>query len=111
MKSRSIVGPAGTAYVVAAPGDAVAVVCAGAGAFAVVAGELAAGADELRGGAPLGAPLTFGAAAAGAAVIGTERTFCEAASRALAQLARLGASSFGVGVSDLVGVAVEGGLV
>jgi hypothetical protein len=51
------------------------------------------------------APVPGGAAGPGAVTAG--RTFGAAAARALAQLARLGASSLGAGVSAFVIVAVE----
>lgn len=71
--------------------------------------KAAEGADVLREGALLGAlaPDCDGAPAEGAV---DGRTFGDAAARALAQLARLGASIFGAGGSAFGVVAVEAGL-
>jgi hypothetical protein len=71
--------------------------------------KAADGADALREEALLGALAPDGAGApAGGAVGG--RTFWDAAARALAQLARLGASIFGAGPSAFGGTAVEAGV-
>ena len=72
-------------------------------------GELggAAGLDALRRAVTLATLAPFGDALGAAAGAVAGRTFCAAAARALAQLARLGASSFGAAVSDFVTEAVE----
>jgi hypothetical protein len=81
------------------------------GARAVVKAELAVADGEgvLREETLLGA-LAAGCDAALAEGVVEGRTFCDTAARALAQLARLGASTFGAGSSVSVVVAVEAGL-
>src|SRR5215472_6974484 len=105
MKSRSMTGAGGTAEVDGAGRVAGAGV---AGAGAAGAGAAGAGAAEgLRDG-----PLFADAAApvpvevVGLDAVPAGRTFGAAAARALAQLARLGASSLGAGVSAFAIVAV-----
>ncbi|MGN6451584.1 MAG: hypothetical protein ACTHL7_00695, partial [Steroidobacteraceae bacterium] len=106
MKSRSITGAGGTAEVVAGTVGETAD-CAGADAW--MGGGLggAAGLGALRCTVALAAPAPLGDALGAAAGAVAGRTFCAAAARALAQLARLGASSFGAAVSDFVIEAVE----
>jgi hypothetical protein len=84
------------------------------GVAAGVAGGAAAGAcggdaEALREAGLLGAVAAGGAGVAVAAGDGAGRNFGAAAARALAQLARLGASSFGAAVSAFDIVAVEVG--
>jgi len=81
------------------------------GARAAGRAELAAadGEDVLREETLLGA-LAAGCDAAPAEGVVDGRTFCDTAARALAQLARLGASNFGAGSSVFVIGAVEAGL-
>jgi hypothetical protein len=111
MKSRSIVGAGGTADPDGAVGAGVAGVAA-AGACAAGTAELAGAgdADELREETLLDALAPGGDAFPAADGAGVGRTFGAAAARALAQLARLGASSFGPEASDFVTAAVEVGL-
>jgi hypothetical protein len=67
-------------------------------------------AEGLREGALLAAAAPLPGEAAALDGVPPGRTFCAAVARALAQLARLGASSLGAGVSVFVVVAVEVGL-
>src|SRR5215472_97974 len=101
MKSRSITGAGGRAVVAVAGGAGI----AGAAEAAAAAGAAVAGEREeaVFAATVAAAPGVVDGGAAG-------RTFCAAAARALAQLARLGASSLGAGVSGLAEVAVGVGL-
>src|ERR1700758_1934980 len=100
MKSRSITGAGGTAEVDDVGG---AVAAWAAGAWAAGAGAAGAGAAAaLREGMFLAAAAPVPGETARLDAVPAGRTFGAAAARALAQLARLGASSLGAGVSAFV---------